>query len=188
VAVGDVSDKGMASAIFMALTRSLLRAEAVRDASPLETLRSVNRLLLDMNDAGMFVTVLYGVLDGPSSTFTYARAGHESPLLADGRGEVHTPRRQPGQPLGLFPSPALGEQSLQLEPGALLLIFTDGVTDAVDADGGDYGLERLRTALAGSPHGSAQAVCDGLFAAITSHRGAAPQHDDVTLVAVKARP
>jgi serine phosphatase RsbU (regulator of sigma subunit) len=188
VAVGDVSDKGMASAIFMALTRSLLRAEAVRDASPLETLRSVNRLLLDMNDAGMFVTVLYGVLDGPSSTFTYARAGHESPLLADGRGEVHTPRRQPGQPLGLFPSPALGEQSLQLEPGALLLIFTDGVTDAVDADGGDYGLERLRTALAGSPHGSAQAVCDGLFAAITSHRGAAPQHDDVTLVTVKARP
>ena len=188
VAVGDVSDKGMPSAIFMALTRSLLRAEAVRDASPLETLRSVNRLLLDMNDEGMFVTVLYGVLDGPSSTFTYARAGHESPLLADARGQVQTPGKLPGQPLGLFASPALGEQSVRLEPGALLLIFTDGVTDAVDAGGGDYGLERLRSALADTSHGSAQAVCDGIFAAITRHRGASPQHDDVTLLAVKARP
>jgi phosphoserine phosphatase RsbU/P len=107
VAVCDVSDKGMPSANFMVMTRSLLRAEAVRDVSPLETLRSVNRLLLDMNDTGMFVTALYGVLDGPGSTFTFVRAGHESRLLADARGDVLTPARQLGLPLGLFPSPAL---------------------------------------------------------------------------------
>jgi serine phosphatase RsbU (regulator of sigma subunit) len=188
VAVGDVSDKGMPSAIFMALTRSLIRAEAVRDVTPLETLRSVNRLLLDMNDAGMFVTVLYGVLDAPSSMFTFARAGHESPLVADVRGELLSPVRQAGQPLGLFPSPTLSEQSVRLDPGALLLIFTDGVTDAVDTKGEDFGIARLRAALANSARGSAQAVCDSLFASITSHRGSAPQHDDVTLVAVKARP
>ena len=187
IAVGDVSDKGMPAAIFMALARSLLRAEALRDASPLETLRSVNRLLLDMNDAGMFVTVLYGVLDGPGSAFTFARAGHESPLLVDAHGQVETPGRQPGQPLGLFQSPSLAEQTVRLQPGALLLIFTDGVVDAVDASNGDFGLERLREALSAAAHGSAQAVCDGLFAAITRHRGAAPQHDDVTLIAVKSR-
>ena len=85
IAVGDVSDKSVPAAIFMALTRSLLRAEAtrsvVRPPSPRQALQRVNKLLLDMNDAGMFVTLLYGILDGPRRTFSYPRAGHELPLI-----------------------------------------------------------------------------------------------------------
>ena len=96
IAVGDVSDKGVPAAIFMALTRSLLRAEATRVVSPRRALERVNQLLLDMNDEGMFVTLLYGILDAQQGTFAYSRAGHELPLLFDPDGQRARGRERAG--------------------------------------------------------------------------------------------
>ncbi len=186
IAVGDVSDKGVPAAIFMALTRSLLRAEAVRAHSPREALRNVNRHLLDMNDAGMFVTVLYGVLSGATQEFDYVRAGHELPLVFNAQGSWMVPARQPGQPLGLIAEPALDEQRLAIRSSSTLMIYTDGISEAMNAQGELFGLERLREVVRANRHRSAQSVCDQLFEAVSAYRAAAPQFDDITLVCVRA--
>jgi sigma-B regulation protein RsbU (phosphoserine phosphatase) len=170
----------------MGLTRSLLRAEALRDEPPVSVLRSVNRVLLDMNDSQMFVTLSYGVLDAGTREFCYARAGHELPLMLDTSGVVGAPERRDGQPLGLLAMPLLEPQKLTIGRGCVLLLFTDGVTDAMDEHGEPFGKPRLRAALAATAGQSAQAVCDALYHNITAYRGSAQQHDDVTLLAVRA--
>ena len=187
IVVGDVSGKGIPAAIFMALARSLLRAEGSRAASPREALQNVNRHLLDMNEAEMFVTVLYGVLNRGTREFRFVRAGHDMPIVVDGRGEAVTLPPGRGQPLGVIPEPAFDEQRLIILPGSTLLIYTDGVTDALNPQGAFFGLERLQEAVRANRQASAQALCDRLLQAVIEHQGVAPQHDDVTLVAVQAR-
>ena len=184
IVVGDVSGKGVPAALFMALTRSLLYAEATRGNSPRETLQRVNQHLLHMNAAGMFVTVLYGILDGQTGHFAYARAGHELPLLIDAAGQLHALPLSNGHPLGLLPDPAVDEQMLLIEPGGTLLVYTDGVTDALDPEGAFFGLESLCTQLSTMPRATGQAMCDALRAVLSTHQGTALQFDDVTLVAL----
>jgi serine phosphatase RsbU (regulator of sigma subunit) len=185
IVVGDVSDHGVPAAIFMALTFSLLHAEAGRANSPGEALRSVNRHLLGMNESEMFVTVLYGILNGATREFRYVRAGHELPVLLDARREPIHPRYGAGQVLGLFTDPLLDEQSVVLPPGSLLLMYTDGVIEAMDLKGEMFGPERLRAALRAEREAPAQAVCDSVWNAVQAYTGAAAPHDDVTLVAVR---
>ena len=109
IVVGDVCDKGVPAALFMMLTYSLMRAEAPRAGSPGEALLAVNRQLLDLNPSGMFVTLLYGMLDARTCRFVYARAGHPPPLLLDGACRPVAVPMGVGQPLGLFDVPALDE-------------------------------------------------------------------------------
>jgi sigma-B regulation protein RsbU (phosphoserine phosphatase) len=187
IAIGDVSDKGVPAAIFMALARSLLRAEAFRADTPDAVLRSVNRLLLDMNDSGMFVTVLYGVLDAAARRFDFVRAGHERPLRVERGGACGYVPRLPGQPLGIFAAPDLTAQSVELPPGSMLVLYTDGITDATDAQQQRFGTERLCAALDGLRGEPVHALCDDLIGIVDRYRGAAPQHDDISLVALQAR-
>jgi len=187
VVVGDVSGKGVPAALFMALTRSLVYAEATRGGSPRETLQHVNQHLLHMNAAGMFVTVLYGILDGQTGHFPYGRAGHELPLLIDAAGQLHALPHGNGHPLGLLPELAVDEQTLLIEPGGTLLVYTDGVTDALDPAGAFFGLERLCAKFGTMPKAAGQAICDALRAEINAHQGTALQFDDVTLVALHRR-
>ncbi len=187
IVIGDVSGKGVPAALFMALTRSLLRAEGSRAGSPREALENVNRHLLSMNEAEMFVTVLYGVLNETSGEFAYVRAGHEVPLVVEAGGKVLQQEPGPGQPLGIVPDPVLTEQTLLIPPGGTLLIYTDGVTDALDPGGAFFGLERLREALRAYRNSTAQGLCDRLLQSVMEHQGSAPQHDDIALVAVHGR-
>lgn len=189
VVIGDVSDKGVPAAIFMALAYSLLRAEAGRSALPSKVLQRVNHHLLDMNDAGLFVTVLYGVVDPVRGEFTYARAGHELPLLLSPDGEVRRPAYGHSLPLGPFRDvPSLDEQTIPLPPGGAVLLYTDGATDLTDPQGVFFGLERLQVAVQASRHdgGTAQAMCDRVWEALTAYQGASAQDDDVALVAIQA--
>jgi serine phosphatase RsbU (regulator of sigma subunit) len=137
-----------------------------------------------MNAAGMFVTVLYGLLDRATGAFAYARAGHELPVLVDAQGMVRFPEQGLGHPLALFDSPAVDEQTIAVPPGGVLVLNTDGVTDALDSAGACFGIEGLVSALRAAPRGPGQLVCDRLLQAITAHQGTAPQFDDVTLVAL----
>ncbi len=187
VVVGDVCGKGVPAALYMALTSSLLRAEAGRSASPEQALRALNRHLGSRGADGLFVTVIYGVLDPVARTFSYVRAGHEYPLAwaADG-----TPIPVPSGraiPVGLFPEPILESATLTLPPGATLLLFSDGVTESRGVDHALLGHERLRELAYGSHASSAEALCDELLATLAAHQGAAPQADDITLVALRAR-
>ncbi len=187
IVIGDVSDKGVPAAIFMALTHSLLRAEATRARSPRRVLERVNRLLSDMNDAGMFVTLLYGVLDRERGDFCYARAGHELPLLFNPDGMVAPAPHGQGAPLGIFDDVALDEKCIPVPPGSAILLYTDGATDITGPEGVLFGLERLQTLAQASLNGrAAQAVCDEIWRGLTAYQGTSGQDDDVALVAIRA--
>jgi len=163
VIVGDVSDKGVPAALFMALSYSLVRAEAVRTNSPVEALQMVNTHLLQMNSSSMFVTLVYGILDCCSGNFHFVRAGHPAPYLLDGKGiRVDVPV-SPAQPLGLFDSPPLDEQSVYLPPGGILLLYSDGVTETSDPHGNEFGQDSLyRTMNANRAH-TPQEQCEQLW-------------------------
>lgn len=186
IMVGDVTDKGVPAAIFMAQVHAFLMAEAEHSLSPGDVLRKVNAHLMAMTDSGLFVTVLYGVLDCRDGQFSYARAGHELPLLAEqGKYLVFKPL-SPGQPLGLFDEPLLDEQRLTLEPGQCLLLYTDGVNDERSPAGDIFGMPRLLAALESSTAFTAQGLVDHLLGAVLAHLDGAPQDDDITLLAVQA--
>jgi sigma-B regulation protein RsbU (phosphoserine phosphatase) len=186
IVIADVCGKGLPAALLMALTRSLLRAEASRDSPSSDVLRSVNRHLLDMNDSRTFVTMLYGVLHRRTREFVYVRAGHELPLVIGPDGAVIVPEMGLGQPLGILPQPALDLQAVVIPSGGALLLYTDGVTEAVDPGGNFFETARLYETARQTSGSTAQVICDCLLDAVTAHRGPAPQADDVTLVAVHA--
>ncbi|MFH0342993.1 MAG: PP2C family protein-serine/threonine phosphatase [Chromatiales bacterium] len=183
--VGDVTGKGVPAAIFMAQTRALWRAEASRFEAPGETLRRVNRHLLEMSDTGLFVTVLYGVLDIHSGRFDYARAGHELPILVDAAGRAELMPQGPGQPLGIIEEPRFDEATMIIPRSATLFLYTDGITDTVDAHEHAFGVDRLQAALRAQTGVPAQAMCDGLLKAVTDYQGSAPQYDDITMIAAQ---
>jgi phosphoserine phosphatase RsbU/P len=187
VVIGDVSGKGVPAALFMALVSSLLRAEAVRAANPEQALRAVNRHLLARNVRGMFVTVLYGVLHRSTREFAFVRSGHELPLVWSADGLPLPIQRGAGHPIGLFPSPMLDAQVVTVPPGGTLLLFTDGVTEAMDTQGELYGTARLAEAAQANTGATAQELCDQLVAEVTAYHGDAPQADDITVLAVRAR-
>ena len=143
IVIGDVSDKGLPAALFMALTFSLLRAESQRSLDPIEVLNNVNHNLLKMNASGMFVTLLFGLLDFRTGVMNYARAGHLLPILLDGSGKAMPLRMDVGQPLGLFSKVVLDEEEVAIAPGGMMLFFTDGLNEAVDEKDEQFGLQRI---------------------------------------------
>jgi serine phosphatase RsbU (regulator of sigma subunit) len=185
IVVGDVSDKGVPAALFMALSYSLVRAEAVRTDSPVQALRKVNQHLLQMNSSSMFVTLVYGILDFSSCDFHYARAGHPSPYLADGENRLVNVPVSPSQPLGLFEDLPIDEQSIYLSPGGTLLLYSDGVTETMDTQGTEFGLGKLTLTMAGNQHRPAQEICGQLWQDVQKYGGDLPQQDDFTSVIVK---
>jgi serine phosphatase RsbU (regulator of sigma subunit) len=185
LAIGDVSDKGVPAAIFMALTRSLIRAEANAYTPPCEVLRKVNAHLLEMNEAGMFVTVLYGILDASNREFIFARAGHEIPWVFDSLGNLVPPLRGRGQPLGILPFPYLEELRLTLKPGETLLLYTDGLPDSQNTDGQRLGYPDLQKLIAARLGHTAQGVCDAIVEALCDRQGSGSQTDDITLITIQ---
>lgn len=186
IAIGDVSDKGVPAAIFMAMTRSLMRSEAKIATNPKQALEGVNRHLVEMNNAGMFVTVLYGVLDRRDRSFTYARAGHCLPIAFEDDGEIAMPACTRGQPIGVFDFPEIDEQRMLLPPASTLLLYTDGLTDAENASGQFFGLENLNKALKSATVATAQETCTYLLDTVEAFEAGTPPTDDLTLVVVKS--
>ncbi len=186
VLIGDVADKGVPSAIFMARAHALIIAEADSVISPGDVLRRVNRHITRLEKSTQFVTALYGVLDINSGEFVYARAGHEPPLMLTPNGEVHRLPHKPGMALGLWENITLDEYSVHLPKDSLLVMFTDGMTDCRNPKGQPFGLEKIKQTMAGLGRVSAQSGCDQLFDSLMLYQSGAKQDDDVTLVAIHA--
>ncbi|HET9914464.1 MAG TPA: SpoIIE family protein phosphatase [Anaerolineales bacterium] len=187
VLIGDVADKGVPSAIFMARVHALIIAEADNADTPGEVLRIANKHITRLEKSTQFVTALYGVLDTKTGEFSYARAGHEPPLLMHEHGDVQRLPHKPGMALGLWENILLDENSLLLPSGSLLVMFTDGMTDCRNPKGEPFGLDRIQMAMAGLSATAAQPGCDRLFDTLMMYRSGAKQDDDVTLVAIHAK-
>ena len=185
IVIGDVSDKGMPAALFMALTFSLIRAEAGQTAAPRQILENVNGYLLNMNTLGTYVTVLYSVLDYRTGLVTYSRAGHPLPIVVDGGGSVLEPGMQEGQPLGLFTPVKIDQQQVTVPKGGLALFYSDGLNEAADAQGVEFGVQRIQQVLHHNRHQSAAEICARLWRAVEAHSGELSHQDDFTAVVVK---
>ena len=183
--MADVSGKGMPAALFMALTRSLMRAEAQRSASPKEALLQVNNLLLEISRTELFVTVLYGVLDLSARTFRYARAGHERALYhSPCRGESRFLEGE-GMFLGMVEPVVLDELCLDLLPGDRIVLFSDGITDANSPDGQLFGRRQLVAAILESSESTAQGLSDEVFRRVAAFQAGSEQFDDMALLVAR---
>src|SRR4026207_1083372 len=187
VLIGDVADKGVPSAIFMARAHALIIAEADRASTPGEVLTMANKHITRFEKSRQFVTALYGVLDAETGEFSSARAGHEPPLLLDPQGEVHRLPHKPGMALGLWENIMLDENTIQIPRGSLLVMFTDGMPDGRNPLGESFGLDRIKKTVAGLLNVSAQSGCDQLLESLLNYQDGSKQDDDVTLLAVHAK-
>jgi len=182
IVVADVSDKGAAAALYMAMVRSLIRTQAERTPSPAAALALVNRALLAQSSSGMFVTAFSAILDPTDGTFSFTVAGHDPPLVRRASGMVE---RLPtgGLLLGLFDNVRLTDEMLRLEPGDALVIYTDGLTEATNLRGDEYGRARLGDAISTAP-APAPALVHHLLADHAAHTRNTDQGDDITLFIV----
>ena len=187
VLIGDVADKGVPSAIFMARAHALIAAEADFLKDPCDVLRKVNAHITHLEKSTQFVTVLYGVLNVDTGKFHYARAGHEPPLILQPDGNVDRVPYQSGMAIGLWEDIRLDEQTITMLPGSTLLLYTDGMTDCRNPHGEPFGLENIKKLLGGYANLSAQEVCDRMLQTLQDYQQGASQDDDVTLVAVHAK-
>ncbi len=184
VLIGDVSDNGVPAALFMARAHALIMAEADTGMSPGQVMRLVNAHITRLQKSTQFVTALYGLLDDRTGEFSFARAGHEPPLLLRSDGSVERLPHGPGMSLGMWETIRIDERSLTLPPGSTLVLFTDGLTDCRNPQGEAFGLERIKSTLSELAGLSAQQVCDHLLETLLAHQGGASQDDDVTLAAI----
>ncbi len=189
LAVADVSDKGVPAALFMMLTRTLLKG-ALRDgAPPGRVLEEVNDLLHEDNDTAMFVTLFCGIYDPHTGGFTYANGGHNPPLhvRADGSSEILPITG--GIALGVAPEFTFAEDSIELAPGDSAVLYTDGVTEAINAADEEFGMERLHAIFAETPGLNALEGNSAIFESLGKFTGETPQFDDITcLVLHRKRP
>lgn len=188
--IADVTDKGMGAALFMALSRTLLRTYAVEyDTQPELVLAAANRRILADTNSGLFVTVFYGVLDPSSGQLTYSNAGHNPPYLLnvqDGNTVLELDRT--GVPLGILDGVTWQQKVVQLAPGDVLMLYTDGITEAQNAQEEFFDEDRLLGFIRASMGRAAQDIQDGIIAQVDAFVGDAPQSDDITLMVVVRAP
>jgi len=185
IIVADVADKGVPAALFMALSRTVLRTVALsRQQSPAQVLMRANEILGDEAQSDLFVTVFYGVWNPENKTLTYANGGHNPPLLLDHNGRFHLLGGS-GMALGVLPQITVQQQRVHIHSGDTLIFYTDGVTEAMNEDFDEFGLERLRIAVAAHKKKSAAETVQAITQAIRHHAGDTPQSDDITLVVMK---
>ena len=180
LAIADVSDKGVPAALFMMSTRTLLKGAAIGAMNPGDVMETVNQLLCEDNEAAMFVTLLYAVYDPETGRLTYSNGGHNPPLIVhkDNTSTLLPPTE--GLALGLLPDYEYQQKTVTVEPGETLVLYTDGVTEAMNADEEEFGVDRLQDILAESHPHEAHAITQLIFDAVDEFAGDTPQSDDVT--------
>lgn len=182
--VGDVAGKGVPAALFMAMCRTNIRAAVLSGRSPAEALKRANELILNDSQADVFLTAIYAMLDPQSSRLTYANGGHSRPLfIKAATGEIRELSAR-GIILGQFDEIDIAEETVQFDPGDTLVLFTDGVTEAINAQERQFGDEGLRNALGAVADRSAGKIVSALAGAVRRHAGSALQADDFTILAV----
>ncbi len=185
VVVADVSGKGVPAALFMVMARTFLQSSAKHVHSPAKVLENLNVFLEHNNDEQLFITVFYGILDERNGRFTYANGGHNSPILSDSE-DIRPLATTDGVLLGMFDDIEFDESYVDLEPGARLVLFTDGVTEAFDKHNEAFGDSRLLHEIHALPgQGSSSDNVTSIVHSVQAFTGEAPQFDDITCVVLR---
>jgi sigma-B regulation protein RsbU (phosphoserine phosphatase) len=190
IAIADVSGKGVPASLIMAICRSVLRSQAAQNPSPADVLQKVNRQLYPDIKEDMFISMAYLVLDhARNGSITLSRAGHDAPLLYKRASETVTPLKPPGMVLGIDSGNVFdrltSEVAVLLERDDCLVLYTDGVTEAIDTEGNEFGLERMMESVRASATDGAAAIVNRLIDELRNFVGANPQNDDITLIAIR---
>ena len=185
IVIGDVSGKGLPAALLMTLTFSLVRAATGRTDNPGKILQNANSFLYNMSASGTFVTLLYCVLDFQTGILTYQRAGHLLPIILDQNGKFIDIAMERGQPLGLFDEVKIDQQQVLIPKGGLALLYSDGLNEAADSQGNEFGLQRVKHELLTHREENASIICEKLWLTAQSHSGENLHQDDFTTVIVK---
>ena len=184
--IGDASGKGVASALIMSVAHSMFRSFGSRESNPARIMQKINQTVCHGNESSMFVTFFIGVLDLPTGNLYYCNAGHDTPLIVD--SGVHHLDIKPNLPLGVDESWFFEGQNTVMKPGETLLLYTDGLTEAMDAGHRLFGLKRVEAALERHIGEESRRLLDGLKAACHEFVDGAAQSDDLTLLAVRFTP
>jgi len=184
--IADVSDKGVPAALYMMVTKTLLKSEGQRLGEPDQILACVNNILAENNDSCMFATVFCAILNIKTGEVRYANAGHNPPLVLDSSG-IRYLALLPGFVLGPMEGIAYTTERLTLQPGDILFLFTDGVTEATNSANELFGEPQLLAALQSGPQDDLVGMVHHIRAEVRRHASGAPQSDDVTMVALKYR-
>jgi sigma-B regulation protein RsbU (phosphoserine phosphatase) len=179
--VADVSGKGVGAAIYMAVCRTLLRAAALEGVSPAECLRKVNDLLCGDGDSGMFVTVCYAILDIETGELEYARGGHPPGFLVGPSG-VRSFDLEGDIAVGMLDDQSFEVRRAWMAPGDFLVLYSDGVSEAMNESEELFSIERIGALLQDAPCGSCVELGSAVIAGVTAHQGSARQSDDITVL------
>jgi sigma-B regulation protein RsbU (phosphoserine phosphatase) len=189
VAIADVSGKGVPASLIMAICRSVLRAEAARNPSPADVLRKVNRQLYPDIKEDMFISMAYLILDHQRDKVTLARAGHDAPLLYKRQSQTVTPIKSPGMVVGIDSGSVFDRLTVDfavpLEHDDCLVLYTDGVTETLNAEGDEFGLDRMMQSVRASANDGAQGIIRKIIEDVRDFTGSIPQNDDITLIAIR---
>ncbi len=189
VVIADVSGKGVPASLIMAMCRSVLRSQAPSNPSPADVLRKVNRQLFPDMKEDMFISMAYIILDHPANQVSLARAGHDAPLLYTARDRKVSKINPPGMALGVDSGSVFDRLTrnftVNLERDDCLILYTDGVTEALDQNGAEYGMEKMIEAVqSAAPEGS-PAIVKRLTDDLRNFSGNQPQNDDITLIVIR---
>src|SRR5207247_1802170 len=181
VVIADVSGKGVPASLIMAICRSVLRAEAARNPSPADVLRKVNRQLYPDIKEDMFISMAYLILNHQHEGVTLARAGHDAPLLYKRQSQTVTPVKPPGMVVGIDSGNVFdrltADFAVPLERDDCLVLYTDGVTETLNAEGDEFGVDRMMQSVRASATNGAQAIVKQIIEDVREFTGSIPQND-----------
>lgn len=191
LAIADVSGKGVPASLIMAMCRSVLRSEAGGTLSPCTVLREVNAQLFPDIKEDMFISMAYAIIEQNSGTITLCRAGHDAPLLYTARDQSVSKINPPGMALGIDSGGVFNrvtnDFSLTLETDDCLVLYTDGVTEALDTEGEEFGMANVIKAIQASASEGAAGIITRLTDDLRAFVGNHPQHDDITLIVIRKK-
>jgi len=189
LAIADVSGKGVPASLIMAICRSVLRSQAPQNPSPTEVLKAVNRQLYPDIKEDMFISMAYLVVDHSVGSLTLARAGHDAPLLYRRAQQTVELIKPPGMVVGIDSGSVFDRITndfvIPLEQDDCLVLYTDGVTEALDAEGFEFGIDRMIQSVRASAAHGASAIITRLIDDVRNFVGAHPQNDDITLITIR---
>jgi sigma-B regulation protein RsbU (phosphoserine phosphatase) len=191
VAIADVSGKGVPASLIMAMCRSVLRSQAHAQLSPAAALREVNAQLFPDIKEDMFISMAYAILDKHTATLTLCRAGHDAPLLYKASDQTVSKINPPGMALGIDSGGVFnrvtGDFSLSLERDDCLVLYTDGVTEALNSEGDEFGMANVIQSIQASASEGAAGILTRLTDDLRAFVGTYPQHDDITLIVIRKK-